>query len=160
VLCHPRPLPLNWPILDNAQARSAVALRSLQQPVQAERSFSVIFLSISCFFHVPVSAHYSSRVQCHFMLYTLCRCRWSWALIPQRSPVNSLRNSDMLPILRKAQFKGPCGRLVLERSQILPIDSGESPPFESPQFHAPQIRFNHVLQLKKQPFNSGARTFR
>ncbi len=31
---------------------------------------------------------------------------------------------------------------------------------ESPQFHGMKIRFNHVLQLKKQPFNSGARTYR
>ena len=67
----------------------------------------------------------------------------------------------------KRQSREPFGSLLREQSQILPIDSGESPPFlidESPQFHAiscpPQIRFNHVLQLKKQPFNSGARTFR
>jgi hypothetical protein len=39
------------------------------------------------------------------------------------------------------------------RISVLPIH-------QSPQFHVPQIRFNHVLQLKKQPFNSGARTYR
>ena len=33
-------------------------------------------------------------------------------------------------------------------------------PLNFTRFHAPQIRFNHVLQLKKQPFNSGTRTFR
>lgn len=48
---------------------------------------------------------------------------------PQWSLVISLRNSDMVPVLRKAQFKGPCGSLLLEQSQIVPIDSGESPPF-------------------------------
>ena len=39
----------------------------------------------------------------------------------------------------KRQSREPFGRLLREQSQILPIDSGESPPFlidESPQFHA------------------------
>ncbi|KAH9176801.1 hypothetical protein EDB89DRAFT_2240532, partial [Lactarius sanguifluus] len=31
--------------------------------------------------------------------------------------------------------------------------------FTDPQFHGLKIRFNHVLQLKKQPFNSGARAY-
>jgi hypothetical protein len=82
---------------------------------------------------------------------------------PQRSLVISLRNSDMVPILRKAQFKGPCGSVLLERSQILPIDSGESPPFsfdESPQFHAPSDKVQSCFAVKETAFQFGARTFR
>ena len=46
------------------------------------------------------------------------------------------------------------GRLLREYFQILSHRSGE-PAFRqtrSPKFHELKIRFNHVLQLKKQPF--------
>jgi hypothetical protein len=145
-------LPLNWPILDNAQARSAVALRSYNNPFEPSVHFHhpvhilvifFIFLSCASAFERdciracnPPERHFSfffsSTTSAVVVMGPTRRAPSPSPLchpLPQRSPVNSLRNSDMLPILRKAQFKGPCGRLLLEQSQILPIDSGESPPF-------------------------------
>jgi hypothetical protein len=102
--------------------------------VRAEDSFVVPFILL--FFFRPFSVCLrNGYIRVHFLniclasplrpdLFPLCHPQ-----TPQWSLGISLRNSDMIPVLRKAQFKGPCGRLLLEQSQIVPIDSGESPPF-------------------------------
>lgn len=78
-----------------------------------------------------------------------------------------LRNSDLLPILHvgKGQSREPFGRLLREQSQILPIDSGESPPFlidESPQFHAiscPPDKVQSCFAVKETAFQFGCSNF-
>jgi len=132
-------VPLNGEFMRNAQARSAVALRS-SNPFEPSISFiipfiffSFLFLSLMCLRTGCIRVTLASLLYDPLAVIDPCGRR---ALLPppsathppQRSLVISLRNSDMLPNLRKAQFKGPCGRLLLEQSQILPIDSGESPP--------------------------------
>jgi Gti1/Pac2 family len=78
---------------------------------------------------------------------------------------SALRNPDTLPILHvgKAQSRGTVWKTSAQKIPDLSHRFRRISTFlidESPQFHGPQIRFNHVLQLKKQPFNSGARTYR
>ena len=75
--------------------------------------------------------------------------------------------SDLLPILHvgKGQSREPSGRLLREQSQILPIDSGESPPIlidESPQFHAiscPPDKVQSCFAVKETAFQFGYSNF-
>jgi len=118
-------------IHENAQARSAVALR----PSRPSRPF--IHRPVHVLFSFPFLRVPSKRIHSR-AIWSVCFSSLHYDLpVPPLPPaashqwplVISLRNSDMIPILRKAQFKGMCGRLLLEQSQIVPIDSGESPPF-------------------------------
>ena len=66
----------------------------------------------------------------------------------------------------KRQSREPSGRLLREQSQILPIDSGESPPFlidESPQFHAiscpPLDKVQSCFAVKETAFQFGCSNF-
>ena len=67
----------------------------------------------------------------------------------------------------KRQSREPSGRLLREQSQILPIDSGESPPFlidESPQFHAiscppPTDKVQSCFAVKETAFQFGCSNF-
>jgi hypothetical protein len=66
----------------------------------------------------------------------------------------------------KRQSREPFGRLLREQSQILPIDSGESPPFlidESPQFHAiscpPLDKVQSCFAVKETAFQFGCSNF-
>ena len=66
----------------------------------------------------------------------------------------------------KRQPRKPFGRLLREQSQILPIDSGESPPFlidESPQFHAtswlPLDKVQSCFAVKETAFQFGCSNF-
>ena len=65
----------------------------------------------------------------------------------------------------KVSQGNPSGRLLREQSQILPIDSGESPPVlidESPQFHAiscPPDKVQSCFAVKETAFQFGYSNF-
>ena len=98
---------------------------------------------------------YDLRILCHPSPRVVCQLHLYYGI------------SDLLPILHvgKGQSREPSGRLLREQSQILPIDSGESPPIlidESPQFHAiscPPDKVQSCFAVKETAFQFGYSNF-
>ena len=93
-----------------------------------------------------------------------------FATHPQGSFVNFICITEFLIYFRfsmwvKVSQGNPSGRLLREQSQILPIDSGESPPIlidESPQFHAiscPPDKVQSCFAVKETAFQFGYSNF-
>jgi hypothetical protein len=109
---------------------------------------------------IPASLHRSSSASlCHPSSWFACHFFSFFHFLANYGIL------DTLPILHvgKAQSRGTVWKTSAQKIPDLSHRFRRVSTFlidQSPQFHGPKIRFNHVLQLKKQPFNSGARTYR